>query len=568
MHSKLRAGFLSLLLILIWPLAATAQNVGPPEWLVLAIQFIGEDTITPSSGIAVGGSRLLLPSEFVALGSDLYVLDGVMNIQHAKPATLLANQSELGWTLVEVKGLTRRAPIIATKPPQKDGYVQLIAFPDAAKLQQPTWEVRHTAQVAVRRNTPIISKNTVLPNLTGALTNACDQMLGLSSARGTPTSVRTGTTSYLWLENVQVILQRFGVQLHRSSECNQSLTSPVPEPVQMANLTSPRPQAISYISDQPQAQPQPNLQTNQQVPQFDAQIVRKDRVAQPLGANPEQQQSLPDLSGMTKSALAPETVAAIQKLLRDFGFYEGDVNGKEDADTLAALNEFLVSKHLSTRQSLSQASLDVLIQEKELNERESELASAGSEVVSASLKGEDARVRAAKLEGQLEETKQQPPQVKTVVVPVPEENPYAWLKITTVMALVVVLITVVMLSNRRLRMLINLLPKQKNAYTYRTKTSEGVLGRGNIRAVDGKFDLVIGRANANVLIKDPTVGRQHARLSGVGDEITIIDLGSRNGTFINRIQCAKGKSYSVHQSDDIQLGATRIVLTREVETDE
>ena len=48
------------------------------------------------------------------------------------------------------------------------------------------------------------------------------------------------------------------------------------------------------------------------------------------------------------------------------------------------------------------------------------------------------------------------------------------------------------------------------------------------------FSLTMGRANKNdVVIKDPVVSGHHAKIDPVGDRFVLIDLQSKNGTFVN-----------------------------------
>ena len=67
--------------------------------------------------------------------------------------------------------------------------------------------------------------------------------------------------------------------------------------------------------------------------------------------------------------------------------------------------------------------------------------------------------------------------------------------------------------------------------------------RARLRVVAGpdrgqEFDLdkhrcVIGRRNADVVLRDPRVSRQHAILEIYKDRILLKDLGSSNGTQVN-----------------------------------
>ncbi len=82
-------------------------------------------------------------------------------------------------------------------------------------------------------------------------------------------------------------------------------------------------------------------------------------------------------------------------------------------------------------------------------------------------------------------------------------------------------------------------------------------GRAEEYCLDGDRDLVLGRAPTAAVRFDPTrddvVGRRHARIARRLDRYALIDLDSRNGTFLNR-QRVLG-SVAMTPGDTIQLGA-------------
>jgi predicted Zn finger-like uncharacterized protein len=47
-----------------------------------------------------------------------------------------------------------------------------------------------------------------------------------------------------------------------------------------------------------------------------------------------------------------------------------------------------------------------------------------------------------------------------------------------------------------------------------------------------KARVIIGRHDADINVDDPEVSRQHAALEVAGEKITLVDLGSTNGTFM------------------------------------
>ena len=92
----------------------------------------------------------------------------------------------------------------------------------------------------------------------------------------------------------------------------------------------------------------------------------------------------------------------------------------------------------------------------------------------------------------------------------------------------------------------------------------------SIVIVDGpdqgrEFDLsgatVVGRdQSAGLVVDDAEASRRHASLSVEGDTLTVEDLGSTNGTFVNGGQ-VDGLS-PIAFGDEVQLGQVRLRLER------
>jgi transcriptional regulator with GAF, ATPase, and Fis domain len=72
-------------------------------------------------------------------------------------------------------------------------------------------------------------------------------------------------------------------------------------------------------------------------------------------------------------------------------------------------------------------------------------------------------------------------------------------------------------------------------------------------------EVVIGRSEAaNLRIDDASVSRQHARLVLEGDSVTLVDLGSHNGTFVNKVRVAGRRV--LQPNDVITIHKTTLVL--------
>lgn len=81
-------------------------------------------------------------------------------------------------------------------------------------------------------------------------------------------------------------------------------------------------------------------------------------------------------------------------------------------------------------------------------------------------------------------------------------------------------------------------------------------------AVDtAQIDLVIGRGEADISIKHPSISRAHARFQCTAQSMTLSDMGSSNGTFIRGIPCLPGEIMVVENEDEIFLGTVRFRIT-------
>jgi hypothetical protein len=73
-------------------------------------------------------------------------------------------------------------------------------------------------------------------------------------------------------------------------------------------------------------------------------------------------------------------------------------------------------------------------------------------------------------------------------------------------------------------------------------------------------DSIAGRgARSTVYLPDVTVSREHARFSATGDNLTITDLASTNGTYINGVRHATG---TLAVDDLLMIGKFRLRVSK------
>ena len=73
--------------------------------------------------------------------------------------------------------------------------------------------------------------------------------------------------------------------------------------------------------------------------------------------------------------------------------------------------------------------------------------------------------------------------------------------------------------------------------------------------------LVIGRAPAcDLVLDDAKASRRHAAIEPVGDALTLVDLGSANGTFVEGVAMRIGR-HELRDGDEFVIGSTRLRIT-------
>jgi FHA domain len=89
-------------------------------------------------------------------------------------------------------------------------------------------------------------------------------------------------------------------------------------------------------------------------------------------------------------------------------------------------------------------------------------------------------------------------------------------------------------------------------------------GAGSEHPLDG--ELILGRehATADLVIPDPGVSRRHARVLAHNGEITVEDLRSSNGTYVNGNRISG--PVELGTGDEVQIGDTIVGLRRPIST--
>jgi predicted Zn finger-like uncharacterized protein len=72
-----------------------------------------------------------------------------------------------------------------------------------------------------------------------------------------------------------------------------------------------------------------------------------------------------------------------------------------------------------------------------------------------------------------------------------------------------------------------------------------------------KPKMMIGRSDADIIVKDLEASRQHARLDVMGDRVILRDLSSTNGTFVNEQRIT---TMTLENQQEFRIGTTIMML--------
>ncbi len=89
----------------------------------------------------------------------------------------------------------------------------------------------------------------------------------------------------------------------------------------------------------------------------------------------------------------------------------------------------------------------------------------------------------------------------------------------------------------------------------------------NIRRVTVRHDIVVGRgSDCNLRLSAPQISRRHCFLRIGRESASIMDLDSRNGTFLDNVRVESGRSYSLTHGSMLALGPIRFRVEIRSET--
>ncbi len=116
------------------------------------------------------------------------------------------------------------------------------------------------------------------------------------------------------------------------------------------------------------------------------------------------------------------------------------------------------------------------------------------------------------------------------------------------------------------------LPQDANLLSKSSKVPQGDLSmpserRLSLAVLEGKDSgriflverprMVLGRGEADIVLNDTEVSRQHACIEVHGTHVVLKDLGSTNGTFVNEVKVSQSE---IENRTEFRIGGTRLML--------
>ncbi len=265
---KARATFLGpiatglLLALLLGSTPAWSQPASPsdsmPPWTVLALKLVSATYVQPTTGIVIAAPDMVLVAiDFAREGDEIMVLDGGTDIvRHGRPAIIVHSLPADKLAILRVQGLNRPAASLSALTEAEIKSLNLVAFPPAEMIAQGSAPVRAAVKTlpAITTSHPTLES---FPNVSGALTDSCGNLMAFNMAVGVQSMQPSGSPRVSWPDALQRAATLAGTAMQRVS-CSAAAT-----PVTAAPATEPTPLPVEEKADPAESTPpeQPEEQT-------------------------------------------------------------------------------------------------------------------------------------------------------------------------------------------------------------------------------------------------------------------------------------------------------------------
>lgn len=185
-----------------------------PAWVVPTLRLVSATHVEPTTGVVLSDSGLVLvPLAFGDAGDEIVVLDGGTDIvRNGRPARLERAFPELGLKVLAVEGLSRAGARLSADVLADGSAVTLAAFPPAERIEEGAPPLHESAVLRTGPAGDGLVAETALPNVSGAVLDACGRLTGYSIADGVQTVAPAAGTQYRWRPALQAVLDGLGLE--------------------------------------------------------------------------------------------------------------------------------------------------------------------------------------------------------------------------------------------------------------------------------------------------------------------------------------------------------------------
>ena len=224
-----------------------------PAWTVPVLRLVSATHVEPTTGVVLTDSGMvLIPADFAGPGDEIIVLDGGTDIiRHGRPAKIVHRFTSEGLQIISVPTLRRNGAAFSASDLEDGAGVRLTAFPPAELIAEgkPPVEIDTTVRIPSENGQPMISGETPLPKVSGALVDACGNLAGYSSANGVQSMSTAGFPRYQWKDTLQRLMEEIQVTV-RVVDCR------LPTERLPGEAPPPEPEIIEKPASEPDPEPE------------------------------------------------------------------------------------------------------------------------------------------------------------------------------------------------------------------------------------------------------------------------------------------------------------------------
>jgi hypothetical protein len=211
-----------------------AQSASMPRWTVPVLRLVSATHVEPTTGVVLSDSGMVLvPADFAGPGDEIIVLDGGTDIiRNGRPAKIVRRFSSEGVQVISVPTLKRSGASFSKGPLADRSRVWLHAFPPAELIAEgkPPLDIETTINLPGENGKPLISGETPLPNVSGALVDECGNLAGYSSANGVQSMSTNEFPRYQFKDTL--------IRLAGELQLNVKIADCLPDTVNLAEAAS------------------------------------------------------------------------------------------------------------------------------------------------------------------------------------------------------------------------------------------------------------------------------------------------------------------------------------------